>query len=572
MLPVLGALTVLSTAVQIAYPLAWKYVIDTLSDLAAGGDETRERIVSAIGIILLIYLGRSLRNIYPMLRARVNGILEMEVRRTYFERILEKGHRFFLTFRTGDLVTRLTDDISGWMKVGWFLCSGIFRAVESGVALLFCVGAMLLVDWRLGLVALAPLPVMMAVWWRVRLKISKRFDLNQQAISRTNDLLESCYSGIRIVKAYNAEERFRAKARALLDERIEVELSLVRLRALLDSMYVGIANFGRVLTMAVGGYWVLDGSLSLGSLYAIFLFVDQLVRPMMDIPQFFISGKMTTVCIDRLEGISGFDAERGDGRGGDRPVDAIARVELQEASFRFDDGTGREALEKVSLAIPRGKRVAVVGPVGSGKTTLARILSGELVPTGGRVLVNETPLPEFDLVSYRRRVGYVPQEPLLFSDTIRENVAFGRGMPEEDVRRALRLARMEEEVESFPKGLDEMLGQRGVRVSGGQRQRLAIARAFAGRPDLVVMDDVTAALDAENEEELWDALEREHPDLTAVIVTHRMATAMRADEILVLDRGRVVDRGTHDDLLERCDLYRRLAHGGDEEEGRPARD
>jgi ATP-binding cassette, subfamily B, multidrug efflux pump len=560
MLPVLGALTLLSAAVTMAWPQAWRYAVDALSDLAAGAENAdRKNIVNAAGILLLVGFGRALRNLYPMLRARVNGCFEMAVRKEYFGRILDKSHRFFLEHRTGDIVTRLTEDISSFLKIAWFLCSGIFRAVDSGVGLIFCVAAMLLTDWRLGLVALAPLPLMSFIWYRVRISLGKRFEQNQKAISETNELLESCYSGIRIVKAYNAEDRLEAQFGEILGRRIEVELGVVKMWSLLDGLYQAIVNLGRVLTIGIGSIWVLDGSLDLGALYAIYLYVDQLVRPMMDIPQFFISGKQVAVCIDRLEGMADFEEGFVDGEGGETPVTRIDRVEAAAVSFRYRDDARREALHEVSLDLPRGGRVAVVGPVGSGKSTLARILAGELRPTGGHVMVNGTPLAELDLSDYRRRVGFIPQESLLFSETIRENVSFGRDITDREVEGAIAIAQMDDEVNSFQKGLKELLGQRGVRVSGGQRQRLAIARALAGHPDLLIMDDVTAALDAENEEALWDDIESRYPDLTAVIITHRLTTAQRADEIVVLLEGRVVDRGGHAELLGRCELYRRLA-------------
>jgi len=562
MLPVLGALTLLSAAVTIAWPWVWGLAINALNDLAAGGgDENRQRLVQVSWILLLVGFGRALRNLYPMLRARVNGLLEMAVRREYFGRILGKSHRFFLEHRSGDIVTRLTEDISSFLKIGWFLCSGIFRAVDSGVGLLFCIVAMLLTDWRLGLVALAPLPIMSFVWYRVRVSLGTRFEKNQKAISETNALLESCYSGIRILKAYNAEDRLESQFKDLLGRRIEIEMGVVKMWSLLEAIYQGIVHLGRVLTIGVGSFWILDGSLTPGAMYAIYLYVDQLVRPMMDIPQFFISGKQVAVCIDRLEAMADFEQGFVDGEGGEVPIEKIERIRVEEVSFAYEgeQGQGREVLHRVSFEFQRGGRVAVVGPVGSGKSTLARILAGELRPTEGRVVVNDTALRDLDLGQYRRRVGYIPQESLLFSDTIRENVAFGRDVGDREIRGAIAIAQMDQEIQRFAKGIEELLGQRGVRVSGGQRQRLAIARALAGSPDLLIMDDVTAALDAENEEALWDDIEARHPDLSAVIVTHRMATARRADEIVVLDGGRIVDRGTHEDLLGRCALYQRLA-------------
>ena len=291
---------------------------------------------------------------------------------------------------------------------------------------------------------------------------------------------------------------------------------------------------------------------------AIYLFVDQLWRPMLDIPQLFVAGRQAFVCIDRLEEMNDFerDEEEYVDRGGE-PVTSIESISFEGVTFQYDGG--RPAVDDVDFTLPLGKKLAVVGPVGSGKSTIARLLSGEYRPNAGRILVNGRDLAEADLTDYRRHVGYIPQEALLFSDTVRENVSFGRGHGDDLVGDALRVAQVEEEVRLFPNGLDEMLGQRGVRVSGGQRQRLAIARAVIGDPDVLIMDDVTAALDAENEERLWDAIEERRKDVTAVLITHRISTARQADEILVIDHGQVVDRGTHDELIGRCRLYRRLA-------------
>ena len=460
-------------------------------------------------------------------------------------------------------MTRLTDDISGWLKISWFMCSGIFRAVESATVLVVCILVMLWVDWRLGLIAISPLPVMMLLIGLLQSRLGERMKRNQTAISRTNDLLESGYSGIRIVKAYRAEERQRGLLGDLLDERVEVEMGLVRMWSFLESLFQAMTHLGRILTIGFGGVWVIDGSITIGDFFVIYMYVDLLSRPLWDIPHMFTSGKQAFVCMDRLEEMSGFEPGFVDGVGGDDPVERIERVDLEDVSFRFSEKGGRDALGGVHLSVERGKRVAIVGPVGSGKTTLARVLIGELRPFTGRILVNRRDLEELDLEEYRRRVGYIPQEALLFSDTVRENVSFGREATDEEVEEALRVSQIDEEVAAFPKGLEEILGQRGVRVSGGQRQRLAVARAIVDRPDLLVMDDVTAALDAENEEALWDAIEERYPGITAVVVTHRIATARRADSIVVLDRGRVVDTGTHDELMARCGLYRRLAgHDG----------
>jgi len=559
--PVLFVLTLLSVAVTIAMPLIFMLVVDAAHKLGApgAGDEESRRIYDMVWILLIVGAGRSLRNLYPMLRARMNCLIEMEIRSRYFRRVLDKGYAFFLRFRTGDIVTRLTEDIHGWLKVSWFMCSGIFRAVESAAMLIGCVIAMVvIVDWRLGLISITPLPFMMLIFYRTQVALRRRFEESQRMISETNDALESAYSGIRIVKAYNAEARLGGRVADILKERVRVEMGVVRLRAFLDQIFTALTAVGRILAIGFGGYWIIEGSVSPGEMVAIYLFVDQLWRPMLDIPQLFVAGRQAFVCIDRLEELAQCDtAEEDQGDREGEPIASIDSIRFEGVSFRYDGE--RSAVDRVDFHLTRGRRLAIVGPVGSGKTTIGRMLSGDFRPSGGRILVNGRDIAECDITDYRRRVGYIPQEALLFSDTVRENVSFGRSHGDGLVTDALRMAQVEEEVMVFPNGLDEMLGQRGVRVSGGQRQRLAIARAVIGDPDVLIMDDVTAALDAENEELLWDAIEDRRPDVTAVLVTHRMITARRADEIMVMDRGRVVDRGTHEELLGRCGLYRRLA-------------
>jgi ABC-type multidrug transport system fused ATPase/permease subunit len=233
-------------------------------------------------------------------------------------------------------------------------------------------------------------------------------------------------------------------------------------------------------------------------------------------------------------------------------IDAI-RLEGVHFGYRPDRAP---ALQDVSFDVAAGARIAVVGPVGCGKTTLLRLLAGLLPPERGALLVNGQPHGAWTWPGLRSRIGYVPQDARLFSDTVLDNVSFGREVGEAQVRACLRIAQVADEVDAMSEGLATRLGRGGARVSGGQRQRIAIARALAGRPDLLLLDDCTASLDAENEERFWRALGDECPGLTVIVVSHRLATIRRADTILVLEAGRLVDRGGHEELAGRCATYK----------------
>ncbi len=554
---VLAFLTLLSSAVTIGYPLVFRYLIDALnSSLAKGNQELAKTTTwNLIGIIAVIGLARSLAHLYPGVRAIINAMLEMDIRNYYFSRIIEKGYKFFQKFRTGDLVTRLTDDIGGFPKIAWFMCSGIFRAVESSSKFIFCVAFMLAMDWRLTLLSITPLPVMLYLFYRFRIELGTRAKDRQRIISRTNDALESAFSGVRIVKAFNAEENQEREFGKLLDERIDVELKLLRLWMGISNLYFGIEFVGQIIVIVAGGIMVIGGTLSLGELYAFYVYLSLLFHPLMDIPNLFVTARQAFASIDREieieETIGGTEGVFT----GSQPLTEIQSVVLRDVDFRFENST-EYALKGINIEIKKGEWVSLVGVVGSGKSTLLKVLAGIIPPTKGEIIINGKPIDQYRIEDYRSRVGYVPQEATLFSETVKENVKFGRDVKEDEILEAMKNAQIREEMEQLPKGLEQVLGQRGLTVSGGQKQRLAIARALIGKPDLLLMDDVTSSLDAENERKFWQDFKLKYPHSSCAIVTHRLATAMQADVIYVMSKGEIVAKGNHHELLSTCEEYR----------------
>lgn len=569
MLVFLFLATLVSSAVAIGYPLVFKIVIDRLGEAAAGAPSRSEQILREVLILLgAIAVGRFLAGLYPGLRGWTNLKFDRDVRRELFASVLEKDHRFFSKFRTGDLSTRMLDDIVEYPKIAWFMCSGVFRALDSSSKLLFCIGAMLLLDWRLSLLAVLPLPLILWAIYAVRQKLTRLYDEQQRAISETNDTLESTFSGIRIVKAFRAEEgQGRALGRVLV-HRAEVQFQTSRLWAIFQIFESGGSRLGQLIVLGAGGWMTLRGELSLGTLYALYVYLDMLIQPMMDLPNLVVTSRQAFVCMDRAEEVLRYPVEAAAGPA-QRELAGVESIGLRGASFRY--GTGREVLSNLEFEARRGERIAVVGPVAAGKSTLLRILAGLLEPTNGTVLVNGHPLGEYRLADLRQRVGYAPQESLLFSESIRENVVLGRGAsataatrphsgadddaPLAQVLSASQLAR---DLDRLPRGVDSVLGQKGTRVSGGQRQRISIARSMYAGPELLLLDDCTASLDAANEDRLWNDLDELLPRAIVLLVSHRVATIRRADRILVLEDGRLVDSGSHEALRQRCDVYRRF--------------
>lgn len=554
--------TLVSSGVTIAYPMVFKLVLDHLAKAATEtGGKIPEQAVSRVLLFLgVIAVGRLVAGFYPGVRAWMNLRIDVDVREAIFQRIIRKDFRFFHRFATGDLVTRLMDDISEYPKIAWFSCSGIFRAVDAASRLVFCVVVMFLLNWKLTVLSLLPLPVMMYVIYRVRARLTEAGEDQQKAISTTNEMLEKTFSGIRIVKAFGAEQGQTRALGRILDHRIGVQYRLQRLWATITTFDTVAARIGQLVVLAVGGALAVRGEVTVGTLYAFFVYLDMLVQPMWDLPNLVVTSRQAFVSIDREEELAHFPVKVEHGPGG-APLPTLEAITFEGVCFAYEEG--RAALEGISFHAQRGMVLAVVGPVASGKSTLLKLAAGLLHPDTGRILINGRPLADWRWDDYRARLGYAPQDSLLFSESIRENVSIGRETPpgaqgSDWVLRVLAVARMEEELAALTQGAETVLGQKGSKVSGGQRQRISIARSLYGRPELLLLDDCTASLDAENEDRLWAGLRTILPDATVLLVSHRLATIRRADRILVLDDRQIADQGTHEELATRCPVYRRF--------------
>jgi ATP-binding cassette, subfamily B, bacterial len=322
------------------------------------------------------------------------------------------------------------------------------------------------------------------------------------------------------------------------------------------------------VVLAVGGVMAARGEVTAGTIYAFYIYLDMLVQPMWDLPNLVVTSRQAFVCIDREEELMQFPVTVAHAETGSA-LAQLETIEFDRVSFEYAEG--RPVLHDVSFDVRRGETVALVGPVAAGKSTILKLTCGLLLPDQGTIRANGRPISEWRWEDFRDRVGYAPQDSLLFSQPIRENVSMGRVVPdggaeEEWVRRVLAVAQMEAELAEMPLGIETELGQKGAKVSGGQRQRISIARALYHGPELLLLDDCTSSLDAKNEDRLWVGLRAILPDATVLLVSHRLATIRRAGRILVFDRGRLCDSGTHEELAGRSEVYRRFLERAEERE------
>ncbi len=564
--------SLISSALIVTNPLLIKNVFDILENgqpskiglpYVSGWLEalTGNRIPSLVILMIMVGAMTFLSEIFLIgHRAYMNMKLEWEFRQSTFDDLTVKGPDFFNRFSTGDLVTRMTDDVSE-DKLSWFACSGIFRFYQALTLILFSLVMMISIHPMLTLWTAGPLPFLVFIYMKSSTVLDRRYDFLQQKISLVNDAMEACFSGIRVVKAYSKEKDQRTKFGKIAEERRQAEVSVVKSYTIIESLWMYVWQIGIIMILLAGGYYVIKGSLTIGEFVAFESYVLFMIYPMFDVGNFMVKGLRAAVSIKRIIELEDHPPMI-DEKSGSREFSNAGkpRVQFDHVSFRFA-GMERDILHDLNFTVQPGQRVAIVGKVGSGKSWAVRLIPRLVDPTEGRVLLDGADLREYDIADIRRNIGYVPQEPILFSDTIEENIRFHRdGISKDTLDWAIEVSQLGTEIKAFPKGLQTEIGVRGLSISGGQKQRLSLARALVGQPRILILDDCTSALDANTEAALWERLYQVMPDLTTFIITHRPATLERADYVYVLDDGEIVEQGKHIDLILQEGLYCKLYH------------
>jgi ATP-binding cassette subfamily B protein len=539
--------TVVVTAISMVFPYFLRLIIDGIKR-GVSEPELVRYVLFLVGFGILRVSGEVL---LPFSRGRINELYQWKVRSEVFRRVLDMGHTFTNKYPTGDVMERLDHDMQ---ELSWFACSGIFRFAAAAFTLLFALVIMVRMNPFMTLVTVLPVGLAAFGWTRLGPLVYSWFMKWRKKIAEVNNQLESAFTGIRLVKSYGMEEKLAGRLRTTLDERVGVAMGEVRTEAKIGVLYMAIAEVATLLVLWVGGVQVVRSSLTLGEFVAFNAYILMLLGPMFDIGNLFVSGRRAQGAAERIESLKQHPPEVEPPATAQQPVAG----ELRFNKVTFSYGT-RDVLKSTDMVFAPGKKVGIAGTVGSGKSTVFRLLFRTADPREGTVTLSGTDIRQLDLAAYRGLFGYAPQEASLFSDTVRGNIVFGRqGVSDEGLERIVTGSELAADVAGFPKGLDEVLGERGTRLSGGQKERVAIARALVGRPPILVFDDATSALDAETEKELVDRLMSQLADVTAIIVSHRLSVLSACDWVYVLDAGEVKEQGKHDDLLAEQGLYWKL--------------
>ena len=510
------------------------------------------------GIILLLLVVFALKNLFAFARAylvaRVEQGVTRDLRNEVYDHLLELDMGFFGRTRMGQIVSRLTHDVE---QLRSLLTREVAKGLSSAFELLAAVTAMLLISWKLTLAAFIVVPGTMAMWGPLVRKLRKGDRRVADLAGEVNSHIQETLSGIRLVKSSAAEKHERQRFRELTGEYFRTFVRTERLRALAAPLTEMLVAVGTVILLWYGARLVVvEGSLT-GAQFVGFLGLSlKLYAPVKFAAKFPALVQPGLVAAERVFEFLDAPIEIRD-RPDARPFPGLTReVRFEGVSFAYR--AGEPVLADVDLRIPKGSVVALVGPSGAGKTTLADLLGRFHDPSAGRITVDGADLREFEVRSLRKALGIVSQETVLFHDTVHANIAYGMEASHEAVERAARAAHAHEFVSALPRGYDTMVGERGTQLSGGQRQRIAIARAILRDPPILIFDEATSALDSESERLVQQAMERLLVGRTVVVIAHRLSTVQRADQIVVLDQGRVVESGSHAALVSGEGLYRRL--------------
>lgn len=536
------ACVVLSTAINSLIPTLLRQAIDALG--AGGGVGAVARIGAAmVGVTLTMAVFRF------YMREILNGVsrvVETDLRDAAFARLTRLDAAWYGRTRTGEVMARLTNDLGAVrMAAGpaiMYLTNTVFGA-------LFALAYMVQISPRLTALALLPMVPLPWVMWTLGRATHDRFERVQAQFGDLTTMTQEHLSGVRVVRAYAQEAAETARFAALSDEYLARNMRLARLNALFNPSFTLLAGLGAAVVLGVGGGMVLERRMSVGTFVAFGLYLANLTWPLIALGWVTNLFQRGAASMRRLLDV--LDAEP-TLRDADRPTPLPAarggrRLTLEQVSFTYP-GTAREVLHDVSVDIPAGTTLGIVGATASGKSTLLELLPRLADPTRGRILLDGVDLRELPLHVLRAEIGFVPQESVLFSETLRANLEYGTG-DGEAARWAADVAQLTETIAALPEGAETLLGERGVNLSGGQRQRAALTRALARRPSVVILDDALAAVDTQTEAAILRGLREALAGRTAIIASHRITAVRDAHWILVLDEGRVVEQGRHEDLL-----------------------
>ena len=558
-------------------PYKWSLVVSVILAVASQGaavliafltGEGLQRAVQSGGtreiwlVGLAVLVAGAIRSLLMVGRRLISGRqalgVEFDMRNALYAKLQRLSFRFYDSHQTGQLMSRATVDLQ---SVRFFLGYGLIFFFQHVMTIVGVTIVMFVLDWQLALAATAVTPLIVVVAYRYSTVSHPVLRDVQQKMADVATVAQESIVGVHVVKSFAQEptrsEEFGRRSDAVFARSVDAN----RQRATYVPLLSFLPLFAQAIVLLLGGRMVVHGSLSLGGFITFNVLVVMLVMPLRMLGMWIGQAQRATASGERIFEIMDEPEHVSAAPGAVELPRGEGRIRFESVSFGYDPK--RPVLEGIDLELEPGKTVALIGHTGSGKTTLASLVPRFYDVTEGRLTVDGVDVRDVQVVSLRREIGIVAQDPFLFSAPVRENIAFGRpDATDEEIRGAARLAQADEFIEALPEGYDTVIGERGITLSGGQRQRIAIARALLVDPRILILDDATASVDATTEARIRLGFRQAMAGRTTIIIAHRLSTLALADELVVLDRGRIAARGTHEELLERSAVYREIYEHG----------
>ena len=535
---------------DLVYPVVSRNIINTYIP-----DKNIRLILTWCAALLVIYIIQTVMQYFMQYQGHIVGVrMQADMRRDVFEHLQKLPFSYFDEHKTGVIMSRIVNDL---MDISEFAHHG---PEDLFISLVTVVGAFIIlctVNIPLTLITFAVLPFLVLFIIKKRSAMTLAFRKNRIEIAEVNASLENSIAGIRVSRAFTGEREEEKKFAENNQRYVTVRERSYRVMAEFFSGTNFLTSLMNVVILAAGGYCVYHGVINVGDMVAYMLFINMFVNPIKKLIQFVEMFQNAITGYVRFQELMNVEPEQ-DEKGSIELKDVRGEIVFDDVTFHYDEN--KEVLSHISLTFPQGKMVAIVGPSGGGKTTLCHLIPRFYEISGGSILVDGHDIRDVTRASLRRQIGIVQQDVFLFTGTIFDNIAYGKlGASREEVYEAAKKANIHDYIMSLPEGYDTFVGERGVKLSGGQKQRISIARVFLKNPPILVLDEATSALDNVTENYIQDSLDELCKNRTTIVVAHRLSTIKNADEIIVMDRDGIEERGTHEELLARGNgIYKEL--------------
>lgn len=522
------------------------FIMGHLIDQIASNQLTDSNLLLGVaGLVLSAFAMYGLRYVWRMNILATSYRLGKIMRARLFDHFMHLSPSFFQQHRTGDLMAHATNDINALTRLAG---GGVMSFVDATVtALVTLVTMSVSISWQMTLVAILPLPFMTLTTNFLGRRTHENFKASQAAFSELNNKVQEAVSGIKVTKSFGYQEQETAAFQEVNQAAFLQNIKTMRYDALFNPAVLFFIGLSYLLTLLVGSHFISQGQVSLGQLVTFMTYLDLLVWPLMAIGFLVNISQRGDVSYNRIQTLLSISSEVVEI---DQPLPAPSNGEIvyEISEFAYDN---LPVLQDIQFHIKKGQTIGLVGPTGSGKTSLLKLLMREYDVTNGRILLNQENIKNYKLADLRRLIGYVPQDQFLFATSVAENIRFGNpDLSLNQVEEAARAVHVYEDIQDMPDRFDTMVGEKGISISGGQKQRLAMARAMILNPDILLLDDSLSAVDAKTEHAILETIKQERLDKTTIITAHRLSAIVHADLILVLEDGKIVERGRHQELLD----------------------